>query len=121
MRDPLFLGACALYAANRFLIAPRAGAGFWTSHFNDLLVIPAALPPLLALYRALRIRLHDRPPTLPEVALHAAVWAAVCEGIGPVLTSRTVADPWDVAAYGVGATAAGIWWNWAVFRRRTPE
>ena len=42
--DPLCMGACALYALNRFLIKPYVGPGFFHSHFNDVLLIPAALP-----------------------------------------------------------------------------
>src|SRR4051812_37361244 len=33
--DPLCVGACALYAVNRFFIKPHVGYGFFHSHFND--------------------------------------------------------------------------------------
>ena len=118
--DPLCVGACALYAANRFLIKPHVGSGFFHSYFNDVLVIPAALPLLLWAYWKCGWRRVDAMPTLREVAAHTAIWAVICEGIGPRFWPRYgVADAWDVVAYAAGAGAAWSFWNRKSIGRRT--
>ena len=45
--DPLFLTGCAAYAGNRWLIKPVIAWPFLQGHFNDLWLIPCALPPVL--------------------------------------------------------------------------
>jgi len=46
-RDPLFLGCCALYAVNRWVVKPHFQGAFFHSWLNDALLIPCALPLLL--------------------------------------------------------------------------
>lgn len=120
LRDPFFLGCCALYAMNRFLIKPQVAGGFFHNWFNDLLFIPCALPILLAVHRALGLRKHDGPPTAVEVFSHLAGWAVLVEVIGSRLLHRGTTDPLDVLAYALGALAAMLWWRrenggWAKF------
>jgi hypothetical protein len=120
LRDPLFLGCCALYAMNRFLIKPHLAGGFFHYWFNDLLLIPCALPILLAVHRALGLREHDGPPTAAEIFSHLAGWAILVEVIGNRLLHRGTGDPLDVLAYVVGAFGATFWWHreksgWAKF------
>jgi len=79
--------------------------------FNDLLLIPAALPPLLWLQRQLGLRSHDLAPSASEIFGHWLVWSLVCEGLGPLLFQRAVADWHDIIAYAVGALVAGLWWS----------
>lgn len=81
------------------------------NHFNDLWMIPCALPPLLWLYRRLGLRQHDRPPEVSEMVFHLVFWSLFCEGLGPFLVPRSTGDPWDVAAYSAGALVAGLWWR----------
>lgn len=109
--DPLAGLAMLAYGVNRWLIKPHAGPGFLHDHFNDLWLIPAALPLVLWLQRRLGWRPDDAPPTWSEIALHLTVWAVICEGIGPLLVAHATADWRDVAAYLVGALVAGTWWN----------
>ncbi len=111
--DPVCVLACALYAVNRFAIKPRVGPGFFHSHFNDVLLIPAALPLVLWIYRRLGWRrAGDDAPTWREVAGHTVAWAVVCEGIGPMIWPRYgVADGWDVVAYAAGALLAWVFWS----------
>jgi hypothetical protein len=117
--DPLCLSACVLYAVNRFLVKPHVGPGFFHSHFNDLLVIPAALPFLLWANRRLGWRRDDRPPTWREVVAHTFLWAVICEGVGPRIFPRYgVADWKDVAAYMIGAVAAWAFWNRVLLSKR---
>jgi len=115
-RDPLAVASVLLYAINRWALKPWVHHGFWHDHFNDLLLIPAALPLVLWLQRRLKLRLHDRPPTWPEIALHLVVWTAICEWIGPRFYHHATADWRDVAAYTAGAIAAGLWWHWSANR-----
>ena len=116
-RDPICLAACAAYGANRWLLKPFLAMGpFMRGHFNDLFLIPAALPFVLWLQRRLGLRTHDAPPTGGEIALHLAVWAFIAEGAGPWLTHRGTADWRDVAAYSAGAAACYVFWR----RREIP-
>ncbi|HEY5893956.1 MAG TPA: class I SAM-dependent methyltransferase [Chthoniobacterales bacterium] len=109
--DPLCLIACVAYGLNRWILEPVSSWAFLHEHFNDLLLIPAALPPLLWLQRRLGLRTHDLPPTGMEIAGHWLVWSIVSEGIGPHLFAWATGDILDVAAYAIGAIAADIWWN----------
>ena len=111
MRDGLFLPACSLYAINRWIVIPHTHSAFLRYHFNDLLLIPCALPVLLLLQRRLRLRLHDQMPTWGEIGLYLLVWSILFEVIGPHLMRRATGDPWDVVAYVVGGLLAGLWWN----------
>ena len=116
-RDPLCLAACAAYAVNRWLLLPHFALGpFMRGHFNDCLLIPAALPLVLWLQRRLGLRAHDGRPTGGEIFLHLAIWAFIAEGAGPFLTHRGTADWWDVVAYSTGAAACSVFWH----RREIP-
>ena len=109
LRDPLFLGACGMYALNRYVLKPHVALSFLRGQFNDLLLIPCALPPLLWLHRKLGLRNSDAVPTVGEIALHTFVWVVVCEIIGPRYW-RGTADYLDVIAYSIGAIFAGAYW-----------
>ena len=109
-RDPLFLTACVAYGVNRCLIKPHALPGFMMFHFNDLWLIPCALPPVLWLHRRLGLRSQDGPPQPGEIAGHLIFWSLLFEWIIPKLM-HTSGDPADVAAYAAGAVIAGLWWN----------
>jgi hypothetical protein len=121
-RDPLFLLASGAYALNRWVLKPLIPSPFLHNHFNDLLLIPAALPVMLWLQRILGLRKRDRVPSWPEVLMHWAVWSIVCEWIGPFYCHMGVADIWDVVSYAVGGIVAGLWWNRAaMFSLRESE
>ncbi len=111
MRDGLFRWSCALYALNRWILKPHFHVRFLHDHFNDLLLIPCALPVALWAQRRLSLRADDAPPSAAEVFLHLAVWAWVCEWLGPRLLPGATGDAWDVAAYAAGALAAWVWWT----------
>ena len=89
-------------------------------HFNDLLLIPAALPWVLWAQRRLGWRDHDRGPTNAEIAQHLVIWAVICEGIGPLWVAHATADWRDVIAYVVGAVFAALWWRTAPLLRPAP-
>ncbi len=122
--DRLFLVAVFLYAMNRLVWKPEhPGHGFFHDHFNDVLLIPAALPLVLWVHRKFGWRTHDGPPRAGEVVLHLVVWTLVCEVIGPKMLGMGVGDPLDAASYGIGAVIAWWWWHrWAegTERERVP-
>jgi len=111
LRDPLFLVSCALYALNRWLVKPHLHVIFFHSWFNDLLLIPCALPPLLLCHRWLGIRAHDASPSVCEIATHLVGWSVLFEVIGPHLIRGTTGDVWDVLAYTTGAATAWLGWR----------
>ena len=111
VRDPLCLMACALYALNRGWLRQHVGGTFLTGYFNDLLLIPAALPIVLWVHRRLGMRPDDCRPNWREIALHVVAWAIAAEVVMPHFTSHATGDWRDVIAYGVGAVAAGCWWH----------
>ena len=110
-RDPLCLAAGAAYALNRWVIKPHAHSQFLHDHFNDLLLIPCALPLLLWLQRLMRLRSHDEPPRAAEIFLHWAVWSVLFELLGPRFLRLGTSDPLDVIAYAVGAAISWAWWQ----------
>lgn len=110
-RDPLFIIGCVAYAVNRWIVKPHTANSFLHGYFNDLWLIPCALPPILWLHRRLRLRTDDSYPHLSEIVLHFAFWSVLFEYLGPKLMPHTVGDPLDVLAYAAGAIVAGIWWN----------
>ena len=111
LHDPLFLSGCAAYALNRCLLKPHLHSAFLHSHFNDLLLIPCALPPVLLAQRWLKLRFHDEPPRAGEIIFQLLIWSILFEWIGPHFMPHTTGDPLDVAAYVAGGLLAGLWWQ----------
>lgn len=118
--DPLCLGACGLYAVERWVIRPHATAVFWHGYSTDFLLIPAALPLLLWVQRRLGLRHHDRRPAWGEIFLPFAAWSVAAEIVAPLLFKSAVGDWRDVIAYAVGAVLAGGWWMLAGNRSFDP-
>ncbi len=112
-RDPLFVTCTLLYAANRWIMKPQLPAGevFFRCYFNDLLLIPCALPVMLLVHRCLALRSHDDSPTAREIGLHLVVWSLYCEGIGPLIQNQGVQDIVDVLAYWIGGVVSWGLWN----------
>ena len=108
--DPLFVIGCVAYVINRWLVKPHAGPGFLMFQFNDLWLIPCALPPVLWLHRRLGLRAHDDPPHPGEAMGHLVFWSLLLEWIGPKFVAHAQGDPRDVIAYAVGALFAELWW-----------
>jgi hypothetical protein len=109
-RDRLFVVGCGAYALNRWLLKPHCRSAFLHSYFNDLWLIPCALPLLLFVHWRLGLR-QDGPPTLPETVGHLLIWSILFEWWGPHLMPRTTRDLLDVLCYWAGGLAAWIWWN----------
>lgn len=100
-----------LYALNRWGLKPTLDVRFLHDHFNDLLLIPAALPLVLWMQRRLGWRNHDLAPDAGEIALHLIVWGLIAEVAGPFLFAHATGDWRDLVAYTVGALVAGLWWS----------
>lgn len=120
-RDPATLLAVSLYVLNQVCFKHWVHGGFLHHHFNDVLLIPAALPLVLWLHRRLGWRSHDAAPTLAEIAGHLIAWTVVCEIVTPLVTAHATGDWRDAVAYAAGALAAAAWWRWptAAARRVT--
>lgn len=101
---------CTLYALNRWGLKPHTEHVFFRFWFNDLLLVPCALPPLLQAYRWLKLRTHDRHPTAAEVFGHLVFWSALFEWAGPHLMHGATGDWRDVLAYAVGGVIAFACW-----------
>ena len=115
--DPFCVVCCVAYVANRLLLKPHLHSAFLHGYFNDLLLIPCALPPLLWLHRRLGLRRHDHMPDAAEIAFHLVVWSVLFEAIGPWLFRHATGDPWDVAVYIIGGLIGWFWWNVRVNKR----
>lgn len=109
--DPLCLLASSAYAVNRWLIPLALKGPFLRGHFADLLLVPAALPPILWLQRRLGLRPTDVAPAWSEIAVHVIVWSLTAEVIAPHLFTRATGDAWDVVAYFGGAVVSGLFWQ----------
>lgn len=116
-RDRLFQVGCGAYAVNRWLVKPHTHNAFLHSHFNDLWLIPCALPLVLWGHRRLGWR-SNAPPTFGEVAGHLLIWSLLFEWVGPRFYPRATGDPWDVMCYVAGGLAAWLWWNRDRLRQR---
>lgn len=114
-RDELFQAGCGAYALNRWVVKPHCRSAFLHGYFNDLWLIPCALPILLFFHRRLGLR-PDSPPTLGEVASHLVFWSFLFEWLGPRLMPNVTGDPLDVVCYWAGGLVAWAWWNRATLR-----
>ncbi len=124
LQDRLFGISLATYAFNRLVILPYSAGFFYShlhwawpflhSHFDDLLLMPAALPVVLWFQRLLGLRKHECPPTWPEMLFHLAVWSVMCKVVGPFYFHIGVADPWDILFFAAGGIVACLWWNRSV-------
>ena len=108
--DPLCLLSGAAYAVERWIIRPHTDAVFWHAYSTDFLLIPAALPLLLWVYRRLGLRARDTWPAWSEIAQPLVVWSLAAEVVAPHLFKSAIGDWHDVLAYAVGAVIAGGWW-----------
>ena len=111
LRDPLVLVCCSLYVVNRWLVKPHLQSDLFTCWFNDVLLIPCALPPLLIAHEWLGLRPRGAAPTGGEIFWHLVFWSVLFEWIGPQIMKHSTGDLLDVVAYSVGAIIAYLWWQ----------
>lgn len=96
---------------NRWLLKTSLDSEFLTGRFNDLLLIPSALPWVLWIQDLLGWRAQGAYPSTGEIAGHLVVWSAIAEGLMPMMSHRFTADPMDVVAYSLGAVLAHAFWT----------
>ena len=109
--DPLCLAACLFYGFNRFWLRSHWGGSFLTGYFNDLLLIPAALPPVLWFHARLGWRSAVEYPRATEIIFHVLVWSVIAELVGPHIFRAAVGDLRDVICYAGSGLGAGTWWH----------
>ena len=116
LADPLCLASVSIYWIHKLWIKPTT----WGSHgllhdyLNDVLLIPIFLPLALLIHRVLRIRMHDRPPSATEIALHVVLWSLLFVVAFPHNTwlfRHSTADPYNAVAFAVGGAFAWLIWN----------
>jgi hypothetical protein len=121
--DKTFLSACSLYAANRFWGKPLLGDSlhFLRDHFDDCLLLPAALPPLLYVFRKLGLRRDDSPPSIREVAEWTFIWSVAFEWAFPHFLHKGVSDLRDVLGYAAGGLVSWLLWRGGTVSRKTHQ
>jgi hypothetical protein len=107
----LFLGCCAAYVANRFLLKSHLPSPFFQFWFNDLLLAPCAIPVVIWIFRRLRLKEDDAVPSWREVAWILAIWCVLFEWAGPIYLHQGTADAIDVLMYVAGGAIAWWWWK----------
>jgi hypothetical protein len=117
LRDPLFMAGSGAYALNRFLLKPNFHSPFLHNWFNDLLLVPCAIPVVLWLFRIFDLRLSDDAPAAFDLIWILTVWSLLFEWVGPRFVRSSVADWRDVVMYWVGGVAAWLFWRWQSRRR----
>jgi hypothetical protein len=112
LADPVCVCALLTYALNRFWWKQSFSAvfPFLRDHLDDFLLIPAALPVLLWVFKQTGLRKSDAPPSLQEVLYWATVWSVVFEGIFPIAFRKGVQDWKDVGSYFAGGLLAWVLW-----------
>jgi hypothetical protein len=110
--DPLFALSTFCYAGNRWLLKPRVHSPFLRYWFNDLLLVPCAIPVLFWLFRALGLREGAARPRAVELAWILVVWSLLFEVFGPSLVRGATGDWRDVLMYWTGGIAAWAFWKY---------
>ncbi len=111
--DPLFVFCFVLYFVNRLLLKPYVPNTFSQNYLNDLILIPFWLPIMLFTMRLVRLR-DTRPPRVHEVLIPLVLWSVWFEFILPYTAAfkgLSIADPYDILFYGLGALASILFWK----------
>ena len=121
LKDPLFLACFFSYWAHRWLAAHGMSTVLLRGHLNDVICIPFWVPIILSVQRMFGLRRHDHTPDAVEVVIPLLIWSALFKVIIPAQREwkiPTVADPYDVLSYCLGALAAVVFWRWYYSRPR---
>jgi hypothetical protein len=110
--------ACFTCIFNRFVVKPVVWEnGLFSSYFNDLICSPFWLPIVLLATKYAGFRDHDEPPDLLELGFYVLLWSIIFEYVCPSYGKHfncTIADPWDIVCYAIGAVIAWFFWNFNI-------
>lgn len=116
--DPVFIVATLLLVLNTLFFRPfwSGSFSFFACYWNDVLLIPVALPPVLWLQNLLHWREPRPRPGCREIIFHLVLWSLLLEGIFPFIFHHGTSDPLDVLAYASGALIAFFFWHFSRLR-----
>ncbi|MBT5927893.1 MAG: hypothetical protein HOH33_14870 [Verrucomicrobia bacterium] len=89
----------------------NAESGWMDYYWNDVWMLPCAIPLVLSVYNALGLRQSMEIPSGFEILWHGILWGLIAEFVGPLLFVHAVGDPWDLAAYAVGGFLLYFRWH----------
>lgn len=111
--NPLFMISLAAYCLNTLVAKYHSvDSHFLKFYFNDLLLVPCALPPILCLISIAGFRDSNKPPSFIEVLICLCIWSIAFEVVGPLVSQKSTADPFDVGAYWIGGAVSWSLWNY---------
>ena len=114
LRDPVFLTCLAAYFLNCTLEEFSLSPVLAQCYLNDLICIPFWIPIMVCVAKKLGWRSHDCRPDIIEIVIPLIMFAAVFEVVLPstaMFRNRTIADPYDVQCYVLGAVVANWLWR----------
>lgn len=113
LSDPIFLTCLASYFLNRELEEFGLSPELAQCYLNDLICIPFWVPIIVQVSRWLGMRGHDHRPNMLEIGIPLMMIAVLFEVILPLtetFRNKSIADPYDVQCYVLGAIIAnGLW------------
>jgi hypothetical protein len=115
LKDPLFLTCFAVYWVHRGAAACDWSTPLLRGYLNDVICAPFWVPILVWAIKKARLRRHDDPPNAVEIVIPVLIWTVLFEVVLPAQQTwniPTVADPYDVLAYWLGALLAVFFWRW---------
>lgn len=113
LKDPFWMVSIACYAFHKCWQLVSPGSGWMDHYWNDLWMLPCALPMILSLYVVLGLREPTACPTWAEILWHGVLWGLMAEFVGPLLFKHSVGDPWDLLAYAVGGVVFFCRWHFS--------
>lgn len=113
LTDPIFILCLFLYLINKFLIIQFHNLNiFFLCYYNDILLIPCCLPPLLFVMYKIELRRNHFPPTVIEVIVPLVIWTLSFEIIAPFYFKKGTSDIGDAIAYWLGGFFCWFVWNY---------
>jgi len=113
LADPIFISCLFLYAINKFLIIRFDYLNIlFLCYFNDILLVPCCLPPLLFVMHKIKLRRNHLPPTIIEVIIPLVIWTISFEIIAPLCFRKGTSDIGDIFAYWLGGFFCWFVWNY---------
>ena len=86
-----------------------------SNHWNDIWMLPCAVPLVIRIYITLDLRKSCAPPGLSEIVWLGLLWSVMAEGVAPIWLTGSTADPMDVLAYALGGFM--LWLRWHLVPR----